>query len=541
MVKRAVPPMIVRPALVPVRARVPVPVRVPLVLQVSVLLLLLAGWPGALSFQLQRTAHQSPPSRRKSKSPVSASTAPNFGASFVTEKKKDRSRNSPNNDLVYLRWNKDGDTWEMQTAVTTFQRGETLVDLHAQLHFADADYFNFYNTAEFSENLDHVHYELLVDQDLLEYESTRKRWRLKAPIMASPNDQNLANSYGWTCQASQVDYTQPKWVHADLTRQEFLKLANKDQGEQGSSSSSTGSQQPLWKLASPNPQASSAAAEAVSALLVGPPQLSYAQSLVKRRLFTNLFLPGNQLANALRAILWMTVPSPELSVILLDWSSLLNGNGRKSGRSAAVAPNPSALSEIAWPIFTSMAKFDVASIRRFFFGQVLVSSSDANLSKNNNNKSGADQDRGWSLLVTQRNDHALDIMRNTLKENDDRKTHSALLYGSSHCPDLHTKLVADGFVPVKTTWRTAWSVQEKPQDNLTLVPALTFLLVAYLAVGGLDWVGMMGEVSQVMVATADQDVYLDAGVAACSYLIRHVLFYLGFSKFLVDWTNSNQD
>jgi hypothetical protein len=519
---------------------------------VLVVILLFAECPVAWSFPQKTTSVRnamhwpalelsSSSSLRTRSTFLSASRASNLGDSFVSPN-DDRTQYSPNHDLIYLRWNKDGNTWKIQTAVTTFQRGDTLVDLHAQLHFADADYFDFYNTAEFSENLDHVHYELLVDQGLLEYESTTKRWRLKAPIMASPNDQNLANSYDWTCQASQIDYTQPKWVHADLTRQEFLKLVEKDQGKKTASSRS--GSQPLWKLASPNPQASSTAAEAVSALLVGPPQLSYSQSLVKRRLFTNLFLPGSQLANALRAILWLTVPAPELSVILLDWSSLLNGNnGKKSSRSSssrAVEPNPNGLSEVAWPIFSSLAKLDVASIRRFFFGQVLVSSNTANLNSSSSSK-GADQDQAWSLLVTKRNDHALDILRSTLTKDNNPKVHSALLYGSSHCPDLHTKLVADGFKPVQTTWRTAWSVQENPQDNLTVVSVLTILLVTYLAVGALDWVGMMGDVSQIYVATADQDVYLDAGVAACLYLIRHVLFYVGFSKFLVDWTNSNKD
>ena len=69
----------------------------------------------------------------------------------------------------YLRWNRDGDTWKMQTAVTSFQRGSETVELHAQLHFGDESYFDFYNSPEF-DSFDHVHYELLVDEDLLSYE-----------------------------------------------------------------------------------------------------------------------------------------------------------------------------------------------------------------------------------------------------------------------------------------------------------------------------------------------------------------------------------
>lgn len=390
----------------------------------------------------------------------------------------------------------------MQTAVTTFQRGSETVDLHAQLHFGDKSYFEFYNSPEFDKPLNHVHYELLVDDDLLTFE--RGNWRLETPIMASPNDQNLASQYDWACQAQTVDYTNPKWIHADLSRQEFFKLLQKDSADSG--------QMPLWKVAS-GPQSSSAAAEAVSALLVGPPTLSYSSRYLKRRLFTNLFLPGKNLANMLRAALWMTVPSPELSIILLDWSSLLKGGA-----------NPNALSQVALPILSSLVKLDIPQIRRFLFGQVLVSS---NSPKHNEESSG------WSLLVTKRNDHALDVLEKTLSESTSSSTSTALLYGSSHCPDLHSKLVSMGFRPTKTIWRTAWSVQENDQE--TILPALVAGLVFYLVIGALDWVGMMGDVSQ---AWFDGN-YLDSGVAAFLYLLRHVLFYLGMSKFLVDWTNNN--
>lgn len=269
-------------------------------------------------------------------------------------------------DASYLRWKKYGNTWHMQTAVTSFQQGNKSVELHAQLHFGDSSYFDFYNSNDFDQKFDYVHYELLVDDELLKYK--QGVWRLEQPIMASASDQNVARSYGWECQASLIDYTNPKWIHADLTRQEFLKAADKD---------TSGSSTPLWKLA--GPESSSTAAEAVSALLVGPPTLSYSTQFLKRRLFTNLFIPGESFAKSLRALLWMTVPAPELSIILLDWSSLLKGGS-----------NPNALSKVALPILSSLVKLDVAQVRRFLFGQVLVSSTG---SKNN-------QSSAWSLLVS---------------------------------------------------------------------------------------------------------------------------------------------
>jgi hypothetical protein len=404
---------------------------------------------------------------------------------------------------TYLRWRKDGDTWNIETAVTSFQRGGQSVELHAQVHFADKSYFDYYNSPQFDGSLDTVLFELLVDDDLLQYEGGR--WRVKTPIMASPNDQNLAKQYGWECQASQVDYTNAKWIHADLSRQEFLRLTETDSAAKG---------QPLWKLAS-GPASSSAAAEAVSALLVGPPTLSYSNPLLKRRLFTNLFLPGGNFATALRALLWMTVPCPELSILLLDWSSLLKGGS-----------NPNALSEVALPILSSMVKFDIPQIRRFLFGQVLMSS-------NNAKRAVKDESSAWSLLVTKRNDRALDVLKTTLSDSAPDSS-AALLYGSSHCPDLHARLVADGFGPTKTTWRTAWSVRENEEDS-AFIPAIMAVLVFYLGVGALDWVATIGDVSQGWV---DSDV-ADSGAAMGLYLVRHVLLYIGLSKFLVDWTNSN--
>lgn len=127
----------------------------------------------------------------------------------------------------------------------------------------------------------------------------------------------------------------------------------------------------------------------------------------------------------------------------------------------------------------------------------------------------------------------MDVLQKTLQNSYD-KTSTALLYGSSHCPDLHAKLIANGFKPTKTTWRTAWSVQENENDST--VPSLLAVTGVYLSIGGLDWVGMMGDVSQEWLGGE----YLDAAVLAGAYLIRHVLLYLGLSKFLVDWTNKDR-
>ncbi|KAL3924878.1 MAG: hypothetical protein SGILL_000771, partial [Bacillariaceae sp.] len=454
----------------------------------------------------------------------------------------------------YIQWRKNGSkdssnnsngNWDMQTKVTTFQKGSKKVELHAQLHYGDERYYAFWNSPEFNSKFDKVLFELLLDDSLLEYSQSENSWKVTQPIAASQNDQAVALQYGWQCQADALNYQANKnWAHADLTRQEFVEKIEQQNGNAATAKDSASSTTPLWKLASSNTaQSSSTAAEAVAALMVGPPTLLSVSKDLKRRLFTNLFLPGDSFALLLRTILWWTVPCPELSIILLDWSSLLQGQRQRgNGRGLSTSPTSSSVpfSEVALPILTSLVQFNLPQMRRFLFGQVLLSSSSGGgLSASNN-----DDNEAWSLLVTQRNDHALKVAEAALEKSNTNTI--ALLYGSSHCPDLHQKLIGMGFQPTSATWRTAWSVQgsdgvdtsnksNNNNNNATILPALAAALVFYLGVGALDWVGMLGNVSESLL---DKHDYVDAGVEASLYLLRHVLLYLGFSKFLVDWTNN---
>jgi hypothetical protein len=465
-----------------------------------------------------------------------------------------------------LRWKNDDNnnntfasSWEMQTRVTTFQRGDQIVELHAQLHYGDKEYYQFWNDCAFYNQFDKVLFELLVDASLLEptdTPSTTQYRYVKQPIMASPTDQAVAAQYGWDCQANMVDYTQPKWIHADMTRQEFVNhFSLKNPSHRGKISDLP----LLWKLVSP-PESSSTAAEAVAAWMVGPPTLSYSsKENVKRRLFTNLFLPGGSFSSALRSLLWWTVPSPELSIVLLDWSSFLLGTRGSSSTSSSRNPSTAAslpviVSKMALPILSSLLRFDILQMRRFFFGQVLLSSSSFNtniVAPFTGSIPNKDESPSWSLLVTQRNDHALQVLETTLR---DPNVHSvALLYGSSHCPNLHYKLVHTmGFTASKSTWRTAWSVCGNNKKDTTLwddskttshnnrgtvLPALSGLVALYLLVGALDWVNVLGDVCMAL----EKAKYLDATVESILYLVRHVLLYLGLSKFLVDWTSSSSN
>eukprot|EP00529_Nitzschia_sp_RCC80_P012372 CAMPEP_0113493518 /NCGR_PEP_ID=MMETSP0014_2-20120614/28632_1 /TAXON_ID=2857 /ORGANISM="Nitzschia sp." /LENGTH=581 /DNA_ID=CAMNT_0000387381 /DNA_START=240 /DNA_END=1985 /DNA_ORIENTATION=+ /assembly_acc=CAM_ASM_000159 len=467
----------------------------------------------------------------------------------------------------YIRWNSsinaNSKEWQMQTAMTTFQRGNNeRVELHAQLHYGDQEYFNYWNSNSLNSRVDHVLFELLIDDELLmplldtnnddqkqQQQQQQQPRVVKEPIAPSPNDLSFAQQYGWSTQVSVLDYTQPKWIHADLSRQEFISLVEEQEKQQslgsGTKSTTNYNQQPLWQLASSSSlstassQSSSAASEAVSALLIGPPSLLFSTNTNdpssirnRRRLFTNLFLPGSTLASVLRAGLWFAVPSPELSIILLDWSSLLEpGTGT----------NPNALSKVAVPILSSFVRFDFTQMRRFVFGQILMSSNQSTSSSKTTNTDNKKDDDAWSLLVTKRNDHALDVLREVLGPKDDDRSNSkdqksvALLYGSSHCPDLHQKLMRMGFQPTGTSWRTVWSVDESDRDKETFLPSLVAVLVLYLGIGALDWVGFLGDVSSSVV----ESNYLGGMIDASLYLGRHVLFYLGLSKFLIEWTNND--
>jgi hypothetical protein len=164
-----------------------------------------------------------------------------------------------------------------------------------------------------------------------------------------------------------------------------------------------------------------------------------------------------------------------------------------------------------------------------------------------------DECPSWSQLITKRNDYALQVLETMLKESNVQSV--ALLYGSSHCPDLHHKLVHTmGFSPSQSTWRTAWSVcgNNKANNNNNSLGddsktnnhnnhvrgtalSISVFLALYLIVGALDWINVLGDV----VMALDNAKYLDAGIESILYLVRHVLLYLGMSKFLVDWTTSS--
>lgn len=416
--------------------------------------------------------------------------------------------------------------FEVQTAVTTLERTTAdgrleRVDLHAQLHLGSPDYFQTYSSNEFASLYDGVLYELLTDETLLEQGPDGLRYLPprsdgQSPLMASPADQQMARSYGLVCQVDHINYAKPDWIHADLTRQELLQASNNNPS----------SQQPLWALASTAP--TWPGAEAAAALFRPSTPSTSLASPVSRRLFSNLFLPGNALVSLLRASFWFLLPTPELSVMLLDWSSLL--------------PRPTGgVSQVALPVLNCLLTGNLQEARQLVFGQMLVS--------------GQGSSTEETLLVGRRNERALDVLEDSFLSSSSQPsssssgtttTHLALLYGAMHCVDLQGKLRSVGFVPKKTRWRTAWSVRVPQFGTGTVGPtqeafaataspaALAVGLVilpSYLAVGGLDWISSIQEVATAVDEGNVPSFLLVGGL----YLLRHVLLYLGLAKFVVEW------
>jgi hypothetical protein len=116
-----------------------------------------------------------------------------------------------------------------------------------------------------------------------------------------------------------------------------------------------------------------------------------------------------------------------------------------------------------------------------------------------------------------------------------------------HCPDLRRKLMNMGFVPMKTQWRTAWSVQVRcfgtggskdgfletfaASSSPTAIAIGLVILPLYFSIGGLDWIATLRDVTT---AIEDGSV-VEASFNIGLYLVRHVMLYLGLAKFVVEW------
>jgi len=259
-------------------------------------------------------------------------------------------------------------------------------------------------------------------------------------------------------------------------------------------------------------------------------------------------------------MLWFGVPSPELSILLVDWSSLsyIGQQSRRRGSKTDNSNNIGPISPIAAPVFLSLLTGNWGTARRLVFGQVLVGG-----------QSSADTSK-QGVLIDKRNERAMDVLHESLRmseqskgvvdssNNGDQKR-IALLYGAGHCRDLHRRLIQEeNMTPIRTEWRTAFratapqwrgfinidasSLPSSMGDKENIVKSMSVstlesvavglvILPLYLLVGGLDWVSTMGDLGN----NLEGRMYIEGFADVLLYLVRHVALYVGISKFVVDW------
>mmetsp|Transcript_18727 Transcript_18727/g.22954 ORF Transcript_18727/g.22954 Transcript_18727/m.22954 type:complete len:553 (+) Transcript_18727:76-1734(+) len=461
--------------------------------------------------------------------------------------------------------------FELQPAVATLGKTmddgtEITIDLHSQLHFGEESYFQFYNNVAFTNKYDSVFYELIVSESLLHKEEDglyvllpRKNIASWNGLASNPNpvspplsDESTASSYGLACQVNIVDYTKPNWIHCDATREEYLSFVSTSSDNQKRS-------QPLWALAS----TAMSPIQEYATVLVQPLTPSTVQrtlsQISSRRLFSNLFLPGANLATTFRLFLWIFTPSPELSVLLLDWSSIVN-------------PKPSGMiSPIFGPSLQSLFSGNLIDVRKLIFAQLLVNGQtaggqDLNLVRKRNSVA-------LKILIDkiERPTHSATNVKADINDQSQRSNHnthqkpdrnSALLYGAMHCQDLQSRLEKMGYHLKKVEWRKAWSVsvptfgkglndfavsrsrsKSGDQNPLTMVDfvsannkpsdiSISLVVVPlYLLIGGMDWIGTVENIAQIL----DERLWVEAIVIVCFYVFRHLALYIGLSKFVVEW------
>ena len=444
--------------------------------------------------------------------------------------------------------------FELQTAVTTLSKilpnGDTsTVDLHSQLHFGDDLYFDFYNDEEaFGSNYDNIFYEMIVSNDMLQSKANGSKYLSPHPRVLGKNqnpvsptlaDESTANSYGFSCQLNVIDYTKSNWIHCDTTKEEYYSIISNSK-----LNASTNGKEPIWALAS----TATAPLQEYTSALFRPLTPSTANSsgssrISSRRLFSNLFLDGDSLATFLRLLLWSFSPSPEVSILLLDWSSVQD-------------PKPTGMiSQIFIPVMEALLTGNIVEARRLVFAQLLVSGQtsggrDLNLVRKRNS------------VAMQKMMHSLEIAEGVFNSDCEAtaKRKNALLYGAMHCQDLQSRFQKMGYHVSNVEWRTAWSVSLPTLLGSGTEPSPTFansehrvgglswgnfaligdpndigiglvLVPLYLVIGGLDWIGTIHDISQ----SIDGGSIVDAVAIGVFYIMRHLSMYLGLSKFVVEW------
>jgi hypothetical protein len=91
-------------------------------------------------------------------------------------------------------------------------------------------------------------------------------------------------------------------------------------------------------------------------------------------------------------------------------------------------------------------------------------------------KNSADFGLGNTVILTERNKHCVQVLKDTLKDKSKKKL--AIFYGAAHMPGISDSLAEMGFKPVSTEWKTAWDLTIRADQPSAAEKILDFVFDA---------------------------------------------------------------
>lgn len=174
------------------------------------------------------------------------------------------------------------------------------------------------------------------------------------------------------------------------------------------------------------------------------------------------------------------------------------------------------VSEVLTAMLDALLKFDVATIRKLSFAQLLVSGAQV-------------CDGPQTVIISERNRVALQELQRAKEEGCGR---TALLYGGLHAPDLDARLTNDlGLERAAVKWMPAWRIAVPPQRFEESASRLAFAATVYLGLAACDWLASISQIAQ----ESSKGGWDGAGVLLGAYLLRHAVIYWQLGRWLVAW------
>jgi hypothetical protein len=392
------------------------------------------------------------------------------------------------------------------------------IALYPILHIAEESYFH--SLKREMQDCDVVLFELItsVDNTILQNNATYRR-RLKSEVR-SPKAEAIASQMGFTTQLD-MSLTEENWFIADLSSEDVASL-------EGSRKSIV-----LEK---------------------------YRRSQVLGRGTENI-LPDtidSIFVALLRRIVWLT-PSPEVSLLLIDWSR--------------VNPQAGGVPRVLLPILENIITLNFLEAKKIAFAQQILSGI------SDSGDFGGEAKSDTDVRVLARNEACCQSIKGFVDENRNKnKTPSSLkigiLFGAYHISDLCKRINLLGFSEnfdspprTMTMWSMTYPDIFRGPDQTNFSPSLkpfrqslvvVGAFIAYLSICTLDWWSVInflvefGSIKQNISTTlADfganlSDVDQDSVVLAVLFEFVYLLFYIqrheslrkSVSQYAVDWDRS---